>query len=197
MTAPAPSAAVLFLASTSPRRSELLRAAGIRFQPIAPGPEPRAGGGSPAERARERAFRKAHPARLPAARGWILAADTVVALAGREYGKPADATEAAAMLRALAGREHEVHTGHCLLDIHSGGCDEELRSARVRCAPLDEAAIRAQVARGDWRGKAGAYGIQDPGTDFMTIVEGDLDTVVGLSIDAVRRLLARAGAALP
>jgi septum formation protein len=182
---------VLWLASTSPRRRDLLRAAGIAFEPTEPGPEP-AGDGPPRQRAVQRARAKADGA---AARdGLVLGVDTVVELDGVEIGQAADPGEARAALLALSGREHRVHTAHCLLARGSGRRAEAVATARVRCAVLQPAQLERYLASGAWRGKAGSYGIQDAECGFMELVAGERDTVVGLSLRCVRQLLAELGA---
>lgn len=182
----------LLLASTSPRRAGLLQAAGIAFELVAPGPEP-AAGGAPAERAILRARSKAAHANVPAGCLLpVLGVDTVVDVDGIELGKPEDRADAAAMLARLSGRLHRVHTAHCLIDPRSGRCRELLASAEVRCAALTGAQLKRYLDANDWRGKAGAYGIQDPTQDFMALASGDFDTVVGISLAAVVRLLAAA-----
>lgn len=184
-------AAVIALASSSPRRSQLLTAAGIAFVLAEPGPEP-ASSGTPPELAVARARSKACGAKLPAGCELpLLGVDTVVDVAGREFGKPRDRAEAAAMLAALAGRRHCVHTAHCLFDASTGERHEELATAEVTCAVPSASELDAYLASGDWRGKAGAYGIQDATQSFLTMHAGSYDTVVGLHVEAVRRLLLR------
>jgi septum formation protein len=185
---PAP---VLLLASTSPRRKELLQAAGIAFELVAPGPEPDTAG-VPAAVALQRARSKAMAAAVDRGRGLpVLGVDTVVDVDGREFGKAADRTAAAAMLQALLGRSHRVHTAHCLFDPATGRAFEEVASAAVHAAVAPPAAVLLYLDSGDWRSKAGAYGIQDPSQDFLRVVNGAFDTVVGLHVAAVRRLLLR------
>ena len=121
--------------------------------------------------------------------GLILGADTVVDLDGDELGKPADRDAARAMLQRLSDRTHRVHTGHCLWHKASGTTATALTTAQVRCCSLTADELEAYLERGTWSGKAGAYGIQDPGTPFLELLEGDLDTVIGLSISTVRELL--------
>ena len=182
------------MASSSPRRADLLARAGIDFVLAVPGPEPAAAGG-PVDRALARAVAKARGAVLPdgAIDGApVLGVDTVVALDGREYGKPVDAAAAAATLTALAGRCHDVHTAHCVVPSGGGRAATAVTSAVVRIASVEGEPLRCYLATGDWRGKAGAYGIQDAGADFAELVAGELDTVVGLSVAAVRALLERA-----
>ena len=182
--------ASLHLASTSPRRRQLLAEAGVDFRLHPPGEEPR-GAGSPDHLAALRARAKATGA--PAAPGPILGVDTVVAVDDLELGKPCDRAAAEAMLHRLGGREHRVWTGHCLVLPGSRRCLERLVGARVRFQALDEAARAAFLDSGTWRGKAGGYGIQDPEAWFAELVEGDLDTVIGLHVATVRELLEAAG----
>ena len=182
-------AARLVLASSSPRRSALLRAAGIEFVPGLPGPEPEAAG-TPEQLAMARARSKACGGVRPADCALpLLGVDTVVDVDGRELGKPQDRDAAAAMLRRLAGRLHRVHTAHCLFDPGRGVRSEELASATVACRDVAAVELERYLDSGDWRGKAGSYGIQDGTQMFLRVVEGAFDTVVGLHVAAVRRLL--------
>lgn len=187
----------LYLASTSPRRSSLLTEAGIDFEVVEPGEEVE----GPAEvraRAVARARSKASTARVEGlAPGFVLGVDTVVALDGVEFGKPVDAGDAERMLRALSGRVHQVITAH-VLRAHPQrtlAVFEATTTARVRCETLTPSRIAAHAHGRAWIGKAGGYGIQDAEVDFMELLDGDRDTVIGMSVDAVRRLLDRAGEA--
>ena len=168
----------------------LLDRAGIAYRLVAPGPEPE-GEGEAIERARQRARSKALGAHPPAGDGLVLGADTVVEWRGRELGKPAGAEAARAMLRALSGETHRVHSAVCLA-LPGGRILEDVASASVRVAVLDDAQIDAYVATGSWRGKAGGYGIQEAECGFAHLVAGGMDTVVGLPVDLVRALLRRA-----
>ncbi len=187
----------LYLASTSPRRRELLARARLRFECCEPGAEYEPGGGDehaseagdPVAHACARATRKGNGAAVPDARVPVLAVDTVVDLDGRELGKPRDRAEAERMLRALAGREHRVHTAHYLRHAASGRNALRVASAEVVCAPADEPALRRYLDSGQWRGKAGSYGVQDDAQRFFRVVAGDFDTVVGLHVPAVHALL--------
>ncbi len=189
----------LYLASTSPRRAALLRAAGLRFLLCEPGPEyaPHGGHehasveGDPAAHAVERAQRKGEGAVAPDPRVPVLAVDTVVDLDGQELGKPADRAAAEAMLRSLAGREHRVHTAHYLRVPASGRVAAWLASAVVRCGQPDPGELRRYLDSEQWRGKAGSYGVQDDAQSFFRVVDGAFDTVVGLHVPAVRALLRR------
>src|SRR5262249_42162498 len=117
----------------------------------------------------------------------IVAADTVVVLDSSVLGKPADAEHAASMLRRLSGRTHEVVTG---VAVRHG---RQLRSGHARTRltlrTLDEREIRAYVDRGEPLDKAGAYGYQGGAARFVTRVEGDADTVIGLPLALLRELL--------
>lgn len=180
----------LLLASTSPRRSRLLNEAGIPFALVEPGPEP-TGCGNPVELALFRAREKAVGARFaPGEPVPVLGVDTVVDLGGTEFGKAETRAAAESMLRQLAGRVHHVHTGHCLHVPATGTTVEEVVTAEVVFAIPTEDQLEAWLASGLWRGKAGAYGIQDPLAAFANLYRGPLDAVVGMHVAAVQRLLA-------
>lgn len=181
----------LALASSSPRRSALLTEAGIAFVLAEPGPEPESSG-APSQLAIERARSKGIHGKRP--RGCVaplLGVDTVVDLGGVELPKPADRAQAEAMLRRLADRSHFVHTAHCLFDPDSGWSEVVTVTATVSCGPVVERELAAYLDSGDWRGKAGAYGIQDGSQSFLRLVDGPFDAVVGLHVASVRRLLER------
>ena len=181
---------MLYLASTSPRRQELLRDAGIEFVLHPPGPEPE-GAGSPRDKAVFRARGKASTATTPENPGAILGVDTLVELDGEEMGKPTSRMAAADMLRRLMGRQHLVFTAHCLVDSHSGGSVEECAQAQVRCRPLEDVELQSYLDSHEWRDKAGGYGIQGVASGFMTLEGGELDTVIGLNLATLGRLLGR------
>lgn len=185
---------MLYLASTSPRRRQLLEDAGIDYAAVPPGPEP-SGAGDPADRARQRAASKAEGAVVTGPPGWILGVDTVVELEGRELGKPADEAAARRGLEQLAGAVHRVHTALCLVSHPKRERFAVEASATVRCRPLESPRLAAYLASGAWRGKAGGYGLQDEACDFMEVVEGDPNTVIGLPVASLTELLARVGEA--
>jgi septum formation protein len=122
----------------------------------------------------------------------VLAADTVVALGARVLGKPADADEAAAYLRKLAGRRHRVFTGVVLRAPERSW--SRVVETQVRLKPLSEAEIAAYVAGGEWRGKAGGYAIQGEAAAFIPWIGGSHSNVVGLPLVEVANLLRAAGA---
>lgn len=185
--------APVLLCSASPRRSALLEAAGIPFERgPAPGvdetPPPGLG---PRAVAQALAETKARAAAARAPGRLVLAADTVVALGGDLLGKPRDGDDAQAMLRRLAGRVHEVFTGVAVA--RGTWLRSEVAAAAVVVDALDDAAIRAYVATGEPLDKAGGYALQGRAAAFMRLTAGSPDTVVGLPIAVVRRLLAAEG----
>ena len=192
---------MLVLASASPRRRELLAAAGIPVIVHAAEVDETP---HPGEEARAYVLRLAEAKARAAASGAprpdlpLLAADTTVVLDGELLGKPADDAEAAAMLRRLSGRGHEVWTGLCLLWPAAASGERPLALAadctRVWFAPLDREEIAAYVASGEPRGKAGAYAIQGRAGQFIPRIEGSYSNVVGLPLALLRDLL-RAGPA--
>ena len=186
----------LYLASKSPRRRALLTDAGIRFELCEPGAEYVDGrsehgceAGDPRGLCEQRARRKARGAAIEERRAPVLGVDTVVDLDGCELGKAEDRAAAEAMLRRLAGSTHAVHTAHCL--VARGHEFEETVTATVRCELVADAPLAAYLDSGQWRGKAGAYGIQDEAQGFLRLAAGPYDSVVGLHVAAVRRLLQR------
>ncbi len=184
----------LVLASASPRRADLLRAAGYRFVVRIPEVEESAlrapSAGAHAERlAREKALDVASRCR-PNASARVLAADTIVAIGRSILGKPRDARDARRMLRLLSGRTHRVITGVAL---GNAGDPQTIRSARagtrVSFRPLSRGDIERYVASGDPADKAGAYGIQNAASLFVTEIRGSWTNVVGLPMEIVFRLL--------
>lgn len=183
---------LLVLASSSPRRSEILGALGIPFRIAAADVDETV---LPGESGREAAVRLARA--KAAATGslhrdaWVLAADTLVLIDGAVLGKPRDDADAAAMLRRLSGREHVVVTAVSLL--RNGGPElATVEESRVRIAPLDEEEIDWYVATGEPRDKAGAYAVQGLGARFVESVDGSFSNVMGLPARSVYRLLRRA-----
>ena len=122
-----------------------------------------------------------------------IGADTVVDLDGRTLGKPRDDAEARAMLAALSGRSHQVHTAFALREPAGGVATVEAVSTRVRFATLDDATIEAYVAGGDGRDKAGSYGIQGFAATLVERIDGDYFTVVGFPLAAFARAIQRLG----
>ena len=183
------SAPPILLASTSPQRSAILEQLGLPFDVVAPNyvevdpPE-----GDAVELVRAHALGKARSVAATAGDRPVLGVDTAVTLGGHIYGKPADATEAAAMLEALAGHTHVVVSGLAL--ITPGAELVEHDSTRVTFRPLAARELAAYVATREWEGRAGGYAIQGRGAALVEEVEGDYSNVVGLPVALLVRLLA-------
>lgn len=184
----------LILASTSPRRRELLSRLGLPFTVIAPTVEEEAPSqaGRPERLARRLAAAKARAVAAAYPQAIVLAADTAVARRGEILGKPQDATEAAEMLRRLRGRAHRVATAVAVVP---PGRRPLMGHAvtRVVMRRYSDEEIAASIARGDPFDKAGAYGIQDGHLRPVARYEGCYCNVVGLPLWLALRLLARAG----
>jgi septum formation protein len=190
----------IVLASTSPRRYELLRSLGFAVEVAASGyEEPVVTSLTPAELAGYHAAEKLRAVmrggrsdELP-----VLAADTVVDLDGSVLGKPADGDQAAQMLTLLSGRDHLVHTAFALATPGRRERTQELATTRVRFYRLAPDEIAEYVATGEPFDKAGAYGIQGRAASLIEAIEGDFYTVMGLPLARVIRAFARLGFALP
>ncbi len=178
---------MLILASASPRRHELLLAAGIphRVEP-AHIPEQRQRGEPPINLVLRLAEQKAR-ALSPASSDIVLGADTIVCLDDEVLGKPVSDADAVRMLRLLSGRDHWVHTGICLLSGSRCVCD--VSSTRVSFVYVSEEEIQEYTQSGESRDKAGAYGIQGRASKFVRAIDGCYHNVVGLPVSLVYRHL--------
>ncbi|MGH0031377.1 MAG: Maf family protein [Myxococcota bacterium] len=193
-----PDTTPLVLASGSPRRRDLLGAAGIAFE-IRPADVDESA--LPGEKPLEHAVRLARAKALavagrPDAGGRVvLGADTIVVLDDRVYGKPRDAAEAVSHLSALCGRTHRVITAVAV--VRGDEVREVAVESRVtlRDAPPDE--IRAYAASGEPLDKAGAYALQGEGGRLVAAVEGSRTNVIGLPMDETLELLAHFGVTAP
>jgi septum formation protein len=185
----------LTLASASPRRAGLLKAWGYAFEALDPAvSEEGVKASSPTRLVELLAETKAKAARRKIKSGVILAADTVVAIQDRVYGKPADVPHAAEILRALSGKSHAVITGVCVMDARTGKASTAHAVSHLKMKPLTEKEIGGYIASGEPMGKAGAYGIQgETGDRWVTLEEGSRTNVVGLPEELVRPMLEAAG----
>jgi septum formation protein len=184
---------MLILASASPRRRELLERVGIAIEVIPADVDetPRAG-----EAPRAYVARIADAKVRAGARSgrWVLAADTTVTIDGEILGKAATGDDAAAMLRQLSGRVHEVITAFAL---EGHRPQRGVVATEVEFSTIDDAAIAGYVASGEWRGKAGAYAIQGIAAAFVRAVRGSVTNVIGLPLAEVLDALHAAGAPGP
>ena len=190
----------LVLASASPRRADLLASIGVRPAIVAVDvDESRLPGEDPAAYVARVARAKATAGLAAATRGAtdddglvVLAADTTVALDGEPLGKPVDEADARRMLASLSGRTHEVLTA-VVATKADGRTTVDVDRTTVTFVDLDDGWIDWYVATGEPLDKAGAYGIQGAGGAFVARVDGNVQTVVGLSLVAVDRVLCDLG----
>ena len=179
----------IVLASASPRRAELLAAAGFDFEvETADVDETPRAGETPEAYVRRLAAEKARAVAARRPERLVLGADTTVVVDGDLLGKPAGAAEARAMLTRLQGRAHQVLTGVALV---SGPWSRvEAASTDVWFAPMTPRDIDRYVASGEPMDKAGAYGIQGRASRFITRIDGSYTNVVGLPVALVHALVA-------
>jgi septum formation protein len=188
----------IVLASTSPRRIDILRRSGVAFRAVAPGieerpPVPLGPLGYVAWAAAEKAH--AVSRRMPGA--VVVAADTEVVRDRHIYGKPGDRRQAAAFLRSLSGRRHQVYTAVHVIDGRSGRQAHGISRTDVTMRELSPRVIEAYVRTGEAQDKAGAYAIQGKGQRLVKSIRGPYDNVVGMPMRLLTRLLGECGIPLP
>ena len=183
---------MLILASASPRRRELLTRVGVPFA-VAPADvdETPAPGEAPVPYVERIAAAKA--AVHPEPDDWVLAADTTVTIDGAILGKAADADEAAAMLRQLRGRTHQVVTAVVLR--HGDDVRAVTVTSDVEMTDFADELLDDYVASNEWHGKAGAYAVQGIAAALVRGIRGSITNVVGLPLAEVIELLRATGAA--
>jgi nucleoside triphosphate pyrophosphatase len=184
----------LILASGSPRRADLLREAGIDFEPQPPDVD---------EQVAPHELPAAYVRRIAEAKGlaisgrapgrFVLAADTTVVVDGEILGKPSGPEDAVRMLRMLSGRAHHVISGVCLLTDCEPVVATVVEVSTVEFAVLSPAEIAWYVASGESKDKAGGYAIQGLASRFVTRIEGSYSNVVGLPVAVVYRMCTEAG----
>ena len=188
----------VILASTSPRRRELLALLGIAFEIMPPAAEEvRSPDLSPREQAKQFALDKAlsiarrHPDDL------VLGSDTVIEIDGTLAGKPHDLRDAETMLRQLRGRRHHVHTGIALIHQAASVTVVRVETALVHMTPFTDHELGRYLETQESLGKAGAYSIQGEAARFIEKIEGDYPTIVGLPLRRTADLLEQQGVVLP
>ena len=180
----------LILASGSPRRRDLLAAAGVAFEVVVSPAEELHDASIPlAELCERNAALKAGAVAVDFPDAVVVGADTLVWIDGEPLGKPRDLDEARVMLRKLSGRSHTVCTGVCVM-FPDGRSESFHELTAVRFRDLDEAGISAYFERTNPLDKAGAYGIQDSGEMIVEGIDGAFDNVMGLPVAAVMARLA-------
>lgn len=178
----------LILASSSPRRRELLAQVGLTFDVIpAHIDETRRALEEPTTYVQRLALEKAQAVHALHPDAFILGADTTVEIDGHALEKPSDRADAERMLRALSGRVHHVHTGLALLSPRSQRL--HLETTSVTFSPVDKAELQHYLDSGEPYDKAGAYGIQGYAARWIPRIDGDYFNVMGLPLAATVRLL--------
>ncbi len=184
----------IILASTSPRRRELLALLGIPFEILPPpceeifSPDVR-----PSEQAKQFALDKAESIAKSHSEALVLGSDTVIEIGGSLLGKPKDLQEAETMLRQLRGHCHHVHTGLALIQKTKGLLIGLVETAHVWIKPFSEDQLKAYLDTEESLGKAGAYSIQGEGAKLIDKIKGDYPTIVGLPLWHTAKLLERQG----
>ena len=183
-------AAKIILASRSPRRAELLTAAGIAFEVLAadidetPHPDE-----APASYVERLAIDKARAVFALRPEAEVLGADTTVTIGGQILGKPTDDRDAIGMLRKLSGAVHDVHTGVAF--VSSQRVRSAVETTRVWFSEMTDEDISWYVATGEPVDRAGAYAIQGLASRFIPRIEGSYSNVVGLPVALVSSILKR------
>jgi septum formation protein len=188
----------VILASTSPRRHDLLALLHIPFEIAAPtyveqlNPD-----FSPVDQVRLFAKGKARSCQDAFPNSIIIGCDTLIAIDANVLGKPADGAEAARMLKRLSGRRHVIHTSVAVLSTSTGHLETAEETVQVWFKLLTPSDIEAYVATGDSLGKAGAYGIQGRGAELIGRIDGDYTAAVGLPLKALAQILSGYGVTIP
>jgi septum formation protein len=188
----------LLLASTSPRRRELLGLLGLPFRIIPPTcKETLSPSLSPIEQTRQLARDKAQSVANQHPEDLVIGSDTVIEIEGRLFGKPENMQEAESMLRHLRGRRHQVHTSVAIMQQGTTISIDFVETALVWFKPFDETTLTSYLATEESLGKAGSYSIQGWGAQLIDKIEGDYPTIVGLPLWRTAKVLAQQGVLLP
>jgi len=180
----------LILASSSPRRVEILKKEKIEFEiKIPPNFKEESTSSDPVEHVLTLSQEKALKVSPQVEEGIILGADTIVVLDGEIMGKPQNKEEAFLILKKLSGKIHKVYTGITLLNKYNGKTISDYDSTKVSFNQLDDERIKAYINTGEPMDKAGAYGIQGMGSFLVEKIEGNLDNVIGLPTGKLKEML--------
>ena len=188
----------LVLASSSPRRRDLLAGLGLEFQ-VMPSdiPEDPLPGESPQEMVRRLSVEKALAVAQRLRHGYIIAADSTVVLEGQSLGKPIDAADARRMLQALRATEHHVTTGLTVVDAATGRQRTEVMTCPVAMRDFTDDEMEASIASGTPMDKAGAYAVQDEEFHLARLLDGCYTNVLGLPLCRLAAMLEELGCPLP
>jgi len=188
----------IVLASTSPRRRELLGLLGLPFHIVPPTyQEIFSLHLSPIEQTRQLALGKAQSVASQHPQDLVIGSDTVIEIDGRLLGKPENMKEAETMLRQLRDRRHQVHTGVAVIHQATNIYMDFVETAQVWIKSFNETTLNSYLDTKESMGKAGAYSIQGEGAQLIEKIEGDYPTVVGLPLWRTAKILERFGINLP
>jgi septum formation protein len=184
----------LILASSSPRRAEILTREKARFEIKIPKNYKEENIFSdPVTHVLELSRKKAQSVADEIEDGIVLGADTIVVLDGEILGKPKNKEDALFILKRLSGRMHQVYTGITLINKSTGKMISDYDLTKVKFNQLDEQKVLNYVATGEPMDKAGAYGIQGMGSFLVEHIEGSLDNVIGLPTEKLKKMLSQMG----
>ena len=187
---------LIILASTSPRRRQLLAEAGYKFRVVEPEvdePAFETEGVNPCEYARRLALAKAKSVAGQFADCIVIGADTVGDFEGEIIGKPADAEDAERITRMLFSSPHRVITAVAIVKVKDNIEIVESDVTTVYPKKVSEQQIAEHIKGGSWEGKAGAYAIQEMGDEFVERIEGSLTNVMGMPMELLERLVGSVG----
>jgi len=188
----------LLLASTSPRRRELLELLGVSFRIVPPNCEETLSPHlSSSEQNRQLARDKAQSVATQHPQALVIGSDTVIEIDGKLLGKPDNMQEAETMLRHLRGQCHQVHTGVAVIQTCNKVSIDFVETAKVWIKSFDEATLQSYLATQESLGKAGAYSIQGEGAQLIEKIQGDYPTIVGLPLWGTAKVLEKQGVVLP
>jgi septum formation protein len=186
------------LASASPARLAVLRAAGVDPEVIVSGvDEDVYSAPSTGELTQVLASAKASAVASRLSDGLVIGCDSLLDLDGRSYGKPASAAEAEARWHEMSGKTGTLFTGHCVIDVASGRCEAAVAATTVRFGTPTDAEVSAYVATGEPLNMAGGFTIEGLGGWFVDSVDGDHNNVIGISVPLLRALLRDLGVTVP
>ena len=187
----------LLLASTSPRRRELLELLRVPFRVVSPNCEETLSPHLPPnEQTRRLARDKAQSVATQHPQDLVIGSDTVIEIDGKLLGKPENMQEAETMLRLLRGRHHLVHTGVALIQKSNNVSIDFVETAQVWIKSFDETTLHSYLSTEESLGKAGAYSIQGEGAQLIERIEGDYPTIVGLPLWRTAKVLEEQGVIL-
>jgi septum formation protein len=180
----------LILASSSPRRAQILKEAEVEFEIRVPANvNEQSSSSDPVEHVLSLSRAKAQSVSNQVTDGIILGADTIVVLNGEILGKPEDKNQAFLILQKLSGKIHTVYTGVTLVNKSNGRIVSDYDSTEVTFNRLDDEKIKSYINTGEPMDKAGAYGIQGMGNFLVKGIQGSLDNVIGLPTEKLKEML--------